>query len=102
MKNILRIGLVIIFLTTPLWAANDQPPQDQPASPGYGYGTEGMGPGMMGPGSGYHGHGPGMRQSGGATGYGMRGRSHIMGPERQSWYSMTPEQQKQWRQMRSQ
>ena len=38
MKSILKIGLVMIFLTTPLWAANDQPSQNQPTSPGYGYG----------------------------------------------------------------
>ena len=42
-----------------------------------------------------------MRQSDGGMGYGMRGRGHIMGPDRQSWHSLTPEQQEQWRQIRS-
>lgn len=48
MRTVLRIGLVMIFLTmVPLWAAGDQPSQNQPISQGYGYGTVGMGPGMM-------------------------------------------------------
>jgi len=101
MKSILRIGLVVIFLiAAPLWADDNQPAQSQSTSPGYGYGW-GMGPGMMGPGSGYHGHGPGMRQSDSGMGYSMRGRGHTMGPDRQNWHSMTPEQQEQWRQTRS-
>ena len=103
MKSIFRIGLVMVFLTVaPLWAADDQPPQNPPISPGYGYGTGGMEPGMMGPGSGYHGRGPGMMQYDGGMGHGMRGRGQMMGPDRQAWHDMPPKLQEQYRQMRSQ
>jgi hypothetical protein len=81
MKTILRISLVMIFLTVaPLWAADDQSPRNPPISPGYGYGTGLKVPGgMMVPGSGYHGRGPGMMRYDGGTGHGMRGRGHMMG-----------------------
>jgi hypothetical protein len=103
MKTVLRIGLAMIFLTVaPLWAADDQPSQNQHTSPGYGYGTGDMGPGMMGPGSGYYGRGPGMMRYDRGMGHGMRGRGHMMGPDGQAWHDMPPEMQEQYRQMRSQ
>lgn len=103
MKTILRISLVMIFLTVaPLWAADDQSPRNPPISPGYGYGTGLKVPGgMMVPGSGYHGRGPGMMRYDGGTGHGMRGRGHMMGPDPQAWHDMQPEDQERYRQMRS-
>ena len=103
MKKMLLLFLAMSLLTiTPLWAAEDQPPQArQPASPGYRYGTGGMGAGMMGPGSGYHGRGPGMMQYDGGMGRGMGGYGRGMGPDQQGWQDMPIEQQEQWRQMRS-
>ncbi|MCG6878201.1 MAG: periplasmic heavy metal sensor [Deltaproteobacteria bacterium] len=93
MKKILLIGLIMSFLTAVpiLWAAENQPPQEQP----YPYsGYERMGPGMMGPGSGYHGQGSGMMGYGGHMSRGM-------GPDQQGWQNMTPEQQGKWQRMRA-
>lgn len=104
MRRMLWICLTAVCLiAAPLWASENQPMQPQsPSSEGSGYGTGGMGPGMMGPGSGYHGRGPGMMGPGRGMGRHHGGYGRGMGPDPQGWQDMPPEQQEQWRQMRSQ
>ena len=98
MKRILLICLAMNFMTmAPLWAAEDNPSQQQ-SSPGY----EGMGPGMMGSGFRVLWEGSGMMRYGGGMGQGRGGYGSEMGPDRQGWQEMSPEQQEKWRQMRSQ
>lgn len=103
MRRIILICLTMsLVMAAPLWAAENQPMQKRnPSSSGSEYGTESMGPGMMGPGSGYHGRGPGMMGNDRDMGRGMRGYGRGMGPDPQGWQEMPPEQREQWRQMRS-
>lgn len=101
-RTILICLAMSLLMAAPLWAAENQPVQPQNSfSSGYEYGTEGMGPGMMGPGSGYHGRGPGMMGHDRDMGRGMRGYGRGMGPDPQGWQDMPPEQREQWREMRS-
>jgi len=104
MKRTLLIFSAMSLLTAAsLCTAENQPGQArQSKSPGYEYRAGDIGPGMMGSGSGYHGRGPGMMRHDDDMGRGMRGRGRGMGPDRQGWQDMTPDQQEQWRQMRSQ
>jgi len=113
-RKLLIFMAVLLLVTVPVWADEDQPSQNpQAGSSGYGY--EGMGPGMMGPGSGYQEREPGMMNRGrdmnrdrdrdrdmGGYDRGMGGYGRgMMGPEDDGWRSMSPEQREQWRQMRS-
>jgi hypothetical protein len=80
MRKTLSICLSVLFLipwaTGSLWA------------------RDGMGSGMMDTGPRYYGRGPDTMGQGHHTDWGM-------GPGYQGWQEMTPEQQEQWRQMRS-
>ncbi|MGM0428578.1 MAG: periplasmic heavy metal sensor [Thermodesulfobacteriota bacterium] len=89
MKRVVLFCLAVLICgAIPLWAAENEPAQTrEPAASDYGYGTERMSPGMMG-------HHPSMDRRRGGYGHGM-------GPDRQGWQSMTPEQREQWRQMRA-
>ena len=103
MKRMILIFLAMsLFMSAPLWAAENQTEQTRSSSSsGSEYGSEGMGPGMMGPGSGYHGRGSGMMSHDRDMGRGMRGYGGGMDPDLQGWQDMPLEQREQWREMRS-
>jgi Spy/CpxP family protein refolding chaperone len=86
MRKLLLVWLSVLLVgAVPLWAADDEPSKTcQPGDSDYEY-ESGMGLGMMD----YR------------WGHRMRGYGHGMGPGRQGWQRMTPDQREQWRQMRT-